>query len=386
MQERCSPWTPTVAVVRVAIVAESFLPHVNGVSTTVVRLANHLARRGHATLIVAPGPGDDHADETQVVRMKSFGMPFYRECRVARVDDRLDAELEQFRPDVIHLAAPFVLGRRAGRIATRMGVPVVAVYQTDLAGFSRRYHFGVAEETVWSMVRAAHRDAAITLAPSTVSAWQLRERGIEPVTVWPRGVDQRRFSPTLRDEGVRRLLAPNGGVIVGYVGRLAREKQVERLLPLTELPGVTVVIVGDGPRRRALERQLVGARFVGFRRGDELSRLVASLDIFVHPGLDETFCQSIQEALAAGVPVVAPAAGGPLDLVRHGVNGFLWSPEAPETLCGAVRELVADPALRRQLGAAARSSVAGRSWPAVLDHAIAHYRTLVEPAVLRASA
>ena len=319
------------------------MPHMNGVSTTVARLANHLVRRGHDTLIVAPSRGDDHADDTQVVRMKSFGVPFYRDCRIARVDDRLDDELEQFGPDVIHLAAPFVLGRRAGRIATRMGVPVVAAYQTDLAGFSRRYHLGVAEETVWSMVRAAHREAAITLAPSTVTAWQLRERCIEPVAVWPRGVDHRRFSPSFRDERLRRKLAPNDEVIVGYVGRLAREKQLERLLPLTELPGVTVVIVGDGPRRRSLERQLVGARFAGFRGGQELSRLVASLDVLVHPGLDETFCQAIQEALAAGVPVVAPAAGGPLDLVRHGVNGFLWSPRGAR-----------DP-VRRSVGARHRS-------------------------------
>ncbi len=367
---------------RVAIVAESFLPHVNGVSTTVARLANHLVNRGHDTLILAPSPGDDHADETQVVRMKSFGVPFYRDCRIARVDDRLDEELEQFGPDVIHLAAPFVLGRRAGRTATRMGVPVVAAYQTDLAGFSRRYHLGVAEETVWSMVRAAHRDAAITLAPSTVTAWQLRERGIDPVAVWPRGVDHRRFSPSFCDERLRRKLAPDGEVIVGYVGRLAREKQVERLMPLTEFPGVTVVIVGDGPRRRSLERQLVGARFAGFRRGQELSRLVASLDVFVHPGLDETFCQAIQEALAAGVPVVAPAAGGPLDLVRHGVNGFLWSPEAPETLCGAVWELVADPSLRRSMGTAAHASVARRTWHDVLDQAISHYRAVCEPRLL----
>lgn len=384
--ERRSSSIRNVATVRVAIVAESFLPHVNGVSTTVARLANHLVRRGHDTLIVAPSPGDDHSNDTHVVRMKSFGMPFYRDCRIARVDDRLDAELEQFGPDVIHLAAPFVLGRRAGRIANRMGVPVVAAYQTDLAGFSRRYHLGVAEETVWSMVRAAHRDAAITLAPSTVTAWQLRERGIDPVAVWPRGVDQRRFSPSFRDGRLRRELAPNGEVIIGYVGRLAREKQVERLLPLTELAGVTVLIVGDGPRRRALERQLVGARFAGFLRGQHLSRLMASLDVFVHPGVDETFCQAIQEALASGVPVIAPAAGGPLDLVRHGVNGFLWSPEAPETLCGAAWELVTDPSLRRRLGAAAHASVTGRTWTKVLDQAVAHYRAVAEPTRLGATA
>lgn len=238
---------------------------------------------------------------------------------------------------------------------------------------------------MWSLVRAAHRDASITLAPSTVSAWQLGERGIRPVAVWPRGVDHRRFSPGARDEALRRRLAPGGEVIVGFVGRLAREKQIERLAPVSQLPGVRVVIVGDGPRRRALERQIPAARFVGFRSGGELSRLVASLDVLAHPGLDETFCQAIQEALCAGVPVVAPAAGGPLDLVRHGVNGFLWSPEAPETLCGAVLQLVADPALRGRLGAAASASVAGRTWAAALDDAIAHYAAAVQPPV-RASA
>lgn len=361
-----------------AIVTESFLPHLNGVSTTVARLARHLLDRGHETSIVAPGPGDHRAGGTDVVRMRSVGLPFYRQVRVALADDRLDAELERFQPDVVHLAAPFVLGKRAARAARRLDVPVVASYQTDLAGFSRRYHLGVAEETVWSMVRAAHRDAAITLAPSTITAWQLRERGIGPVAIWPRGVDHRRFSPRFRSDALRRHLAPEGQRIVGYVGRLAREKQVERLQPLTELPGTTIVVVGDGPRRRALERHLPGARFVGFRRGRELSRLVASLDVFVHPGLDETFGQAIQEALAAGVPVVAPAAGGPLDLVRHGVNGFLWSPQAPETLCGAVRELLGDPALRHRLGAAATRSVAGRTWPVVLDRAIEHYRAVAD--------
>ena len=149
---------------------------------------------------------------------------------------------------------------------------------------------------------------------------------------------------------------------------------------MLDIPGTRLVIVGDGPRRRWLERKLPGARFVGFRHGEQLSRLVASFDVFVHTGLDETFCQALQEAMAAGVAVVAPAAGGPLDLVRHGVTGFLWSAEAPETLRGAVRQLVADRELRRRLGDEGRAAVIGRTWPAVLDEVIAHYRRLALPA------
>lgn len=371
-------WVPYGRDVRIAIVAESFLPAVNGVSNTVVRLARHLERRGHQTLIVAPGPGDDRADTTPVVRLPSIGVPFYRECRVGFGGVTLEDSLAHFEPDVVHLAAPFVLGRQASRVATRLGAPCIAAYQTDLAGFVRRYHLGIAEERVWTILRDAHEGAALTLAPSTITGWQLSERGIGPVALWPRGVDHRRFDPRFRDDGLRRWLAPHGEVVVGYVGRLAREKQVERLAPLCDLAGVSVVVVGDGPRRRSLERAMPSARFMGFRRGRQLSRLVGSLDVFVHPGVDETFCQAIQEALAAGVPVVAPAAGGPIDLVRHGDNGFLWSPEAPETLVGAVRQLVADPPLRRRLGRRARESVAGRSWEAVLDQAIDHYRDVLE--------
>src|SRR5206468_10762559 len=80
-----------------------------------------------------------------------------------------------------------------------------------------------------------------------------------------------------------------------------------------------------GPRRRALGRRMPGARFLGLRRGADLARIVASLDLMVQPGRDETFCQVVQEALCAGVPVITAAAGGPLDLVRHGENGWLWA-------------------------------------------------------------
>jgi phosphatidylinositol alpha 1,6-mannosyltransferase len=192
-----------------------------------------------------------------------------------------------------------------------------------------------------------------------------------------RGVDLVKFNPHHRDESLRRSLAPNGEVIVGYVGRLAREKQIERLAPLCSLPGVRVVIVGDGPSRSRLQRKLPSAQFVGFQSGEALSKYFASLDIFVHTGTDETFCQAIQEALASGVPVVAPAAGGPFDLVTHGQNGYLWSPESEVSLLGAVDELVRNRLKRERLASSARPSVEMRTWPSVMDELEGHYRALV---------
>ena len=143
---------------------------------------------------------------------------------------------------------------------------------------------------------------------------------------------------------------------------------------MTALAGVQVVVVGDGRERAALQAQMPSARFVGFRSGVELSQLHATFDVFVHPGVDETFCQALQESMASGVASVAPSAGGPLDLVRHGETGFFWSPEVPETLVGAVSELVASPELRARFGGAARAAVAPRPWSVVMEQLVGHYR------------
>jgi phosphatidylinositol alpha 1,6-mannosyltransferase len=283
--------------------------------------------------------------------------------------------IEQFEPDVVHLAAPVLLGEAAGRAAQALAVPAVAVYQTDLVGFARRYRLGAASGATWSWLRRVHNQADLTLAPSSLAEWDLRRHGITPVARWGRGVDLEQWNPHHRSSALRRqLLGVGAEVLVGYSGRLAAEKRVAHLAHLAGLRGVKVVVVGDGPARGRLERQLPGVTFVGSRSGMELSRIVASLDVFVHTGPHETFCQAVQEALAAGVPVVAPASGGPLDLVSHGENGWLYPAETPAVLREAVGALAADHVLRQRMGAAARASVAGRTWAAVGDQLLSHYR------------
>jgi phosphatidylinositol alpha 1,6-mannosyltransferase len=200
----------------------------------------------------------------------------------------------------------------------------------------------------------------------------LARHGVGGVKGWARGVDAERFHPRHRSQALRRRLAPGGEVLVGYVGRLAAEKRVELLAVLEGLPGCRVVVAGDGPLRRQLERRLPRVTFLGFRNGRELSELFASLDVFAHTGADETFCQAAQEALASGVPVVAPAAGGPPDFVHHGDNGYLWRPDDPGQLRAAVAALAASPATRAAMAVRARASVADRTWEAIGDQLLGH--------------
>ena len=370
---------------RVAIVAESFLPAVNGVTNSVVRVVEELTRAGHECVVIATGPGADRVGVTRVIRVRAFDLPRYGDVRIGLPTARMTALLRKLDPDVVHLAAPAILGAAAAISARRLGIPSVAIYQTDLAGFAGRHRLGSARGVIWRWVSWVHRQADLTLAPSTAAMWTLRHNGVAEVARWARGVDLARFSPAHRDDGIRRALLadvaphPDGidPVIVGYVGRLAPEKQVDRLRPLLGLPGVRVVVVGDGPDRAALEKSLRGAVFLGLRHGSELAMLYASFDAFVHTGLDETFCQSVQEALASGVPVVAPASGGPIDLVQHGRNGYLWDPASSESLVGAVDDLVRCPVLRARLSAEARASVLARPWSALTAELVGHYRAVI---------
>lgn len=364
---------------RVAIVTESFPPDVNGVANSVVRVADHLRARGHEPLVVAPAPAAGCRSVTgqlpyPVVRVPSVPMPGYPAFRLGLPSRRVAAALRAHRTDVVHLASPFFLGGAGSRVTARLGLPSVAVYQTDVAAYARLYrYFGWGESTAWRWLRQIHNSAGRTLAPSTAAATALLANGVRRVWLWRRGVDAARFDPAQRSDGLRRALAPNGEVIVGYVGRIAAEKRLDLLAPVARQKGVRLVIVGAGPAEEQARRALPDAVFLGARHGGQLARLYASFDVFVHAGPFETFGQTIQEAMASGLAVVAPAAGGPVDLVTHDRTGFLVPPFDAGALGSAVAKLVADPALRAEFGAAARAEVAARTWAAVGDELIEHY-------------
>jgi phosphatidylinositol alpha 1,6-mannosyltransferase len=372
-----------VVSVRVAIVAESFPPDVNGVAHCVLRVAEHLVLRGHQPMVIAPAParnapGGNGPFPWPLVRLPSVPLPRYRSFRIGLPIRPLHTALAGHRAEIVHLASPFVLGPAAVAAAGRERLPTVAVYQTDVPAYARVYRAGrLGEAAAWRWLRRIHNAADRTLAPSAASAASLREHGVQRVWRWGRGVDTERFDQARRSPRLRQELAPGGEALVGYVGRLAPEKRVDLLGPVAGLPGVRLVIVGDGPAGAGLRRALPQATFVGPRHGIELATIYASLDVFVHSGACETFGQTLQEAAASGLPVVAPAAGGPLDLVDHGRTGYLVPPGDAGALAGAVARLAGDPRLRRAMGRAGRDQMMGRSWRVLGDQLIDHYSAVL---------
>ncbi|WP_353816654.1 glycosyltransferase [Agromyces sp. SYSU T00266] len=366
---------------RVALLAESFLPHMNGVTHSLLQVLGHLERQGHEALVLAPrsGPVDHGLHGARAEFLRSVPMPGYPEVRMTFAGARrLAAMLAGFAPDVVHLASPFVLGWQGVLAAERIGVPSVAVYQTDVPAYAERYRVPGAAPALANHVGRLHRRATLTLAPSSAAIAQLEGYGVERLRRWARGVDTDRFRPERRSLDWRRRYAADDEVLVGYVGRLAPEKQVEDLRALSTIDGVRLIVIGDGPSRPALEGMLPDAAFTGFLGGDALAEAMASLDVFVHPGESETFCQTVQEALASGVPVVATGRGGPVDLVSSSRDGWLYRPGDLDELAARVRDLAGDDSKRRAFGRAAREGVAGRSWSALGDELLGHYEHAAE--------
>jgi phosphatidylinositol alpha 1,6-mannosyltransferase len=379
----------TVFGVRVAIVAESFLPNVNGVTNSVLRVIEHLRRTGHEVLVIAPDtpPGEPPADRVyggvRVHRVPSRMFPKVTSLPLGVPRPRMVAVLRGFAPDVVHLASPALLGYGGVHAARYLGIPTVAVFQTDVAGFAESYGIGVMARAAWAWTRHLHKRADRTLAPSTAAMENLAAHRIPRIHKWARGVDVTGFAPSARDDELRRRWSPSGKPIVGFVGRLAPEKHVERLAALADRRDLQLVVVGDGVDRAKLQSLLPSAVFTGALYSDALARAYASMDVFVHPGEHETFCQAVQEAMASGLPVVAPNAGGPRDLVAPYRTGLLLPvDEFEDKLADSVDHLIAE---RQRYSVAARRSVLGRTWPAICDELLGHYEDVIGMRALKAA-
>lgn len=364
--------------IRVAIVTESFLPQINGVTNSVLRTLEHLKTQGHQAFVIAPesAEGPKEFAGFRVKRVPSLEMKGL--IPLAFPQRNLEQLIDGFAPDVIHLASPIFLGKYVTKIAQRLEIPTLSVYQTDIAGFARHYGLTIAHNSLKKWVAKIHSASDRTLAPSTWSCNDLVQSGVKNVHLWQRGVDSIRFAPLKRDIDLRSKIlgARPDRKIVGYVGRLANEKRVDDLAVLDARDDIQLVIVGEGPARTRLEKTLPNAYFTGYQSGDDLARYYASLDYFVHTGKHETFCQSIQEALASGVPVIAPNSGGPLDLVKHGWTGYLIDTANSVALNRAVNMLIhmQDPLILQKR---TRESVIERNWQVVNNQLIGHYRELM---------
>ena len=365
-----------------ALVFTDTFDETNGVAGTMRRLAAAGAD-GVLPLRVATARAESSEEPglTAFAHDWALPLPTYEELelRFPLITDVL-ALVELERPRIVHVATPGPVGV-CGLVAARLlDLPVVGSYHTELGPYTLHLtHDLLVAQAMDLWVDWFYRQCRIVLAPTSHVADALRARGHADVRVWGRGVDSELFTPDRRTHALRRSLLADGDLLLLSVGRVSEEKRLGVLLDAfaqlrLRAPGARLAVVGDGPIRAALEDSAPpGVTFLGELHGPALADVYASADVFCFPSTTDTFGQVILEAAASGLPAVAAAAGGGLELVRHGRTGLLVPPEDPTALAHALAELAENETLRLALGARALEGARARSWDAANGELLSAY-------------
>lgn len=367
---------------RIALFTETFLPKVDGIVTRLRHTVEHLQRNGDQVLVISPDGGLTEYKGAKIYGVSGFPLPLYPELTLSLPRPSIGVVLEEFKPDLIHVVNPAVLGLGGLYYAKVMQVPLLASYHTHLPQYLQHYGLGMLEGVMWELIKASHNQAQLNLCTSTAMVQQLKERGILRLDLWQRGVDTETFHPDLASREMRQRLSqghPEDPLLL-YVGRLGAEKEIERIKPVLEaIPNARLALVGDGPNRSVLEKHFAGTptHFVGYLNGKELGSAFASADAFIFPSRTETLGLVLLEAMAAGCPVVAARSGGIPDIVQDGVNGYLFSPADEQGAIAATVRLLSQQSERETLRKNARAEAERWNWAAATRQLQNYYRSVV---------
>lgn len=371
---------------RIALFTETFLPKVDGIVTRLSHTVDHLQRAGDQVLVVSPDGGLQDYKGAKIFGVPGFPLPLYPELKLALPRPSIRQELSDFRPDLIHIVNPAVLGLGGLYYAKSLEVPLVASYHTHLPKYLEHYGLGMLEGLMWELLKAVHNQAEINLCTSTAMQDALTSHGIERVEVWQKGVDTELFHPSLASREVREHLSqghPDSPILL-YVGRLSAEKEIDRIKPVLQaIPNARLALVGDGPYRQELEKHFADTptHFVGYLTGKDLGAAFASADAFIFPSRTETLGLVLLEAMASGCPVIAANAGGIPDIVTDGVNGYLFDPQDEQGAITATQRLLGQQQEREALRHNARQEAERWGWAAATRQLQGFYRAVLANAM-----
>ncbi|PAF14320.1 group 1 glycosyl transferase [Niallia circulans] len=362
---------------KIAIVTETFLPSTDGIVTRLTASIEHYLEAGHEVIIIAPDLGVAQFGKARIHGMPTITLPFYRTKRFSLPSRKVGSLLKTYGPDIVHVVNPALLGAAGVYYAKKLGIPLLASYHTNLSQYLDFYGLPFMRGLVWLYLRSLHNRASINLCTSRTVREELITRKFRNVKIWKRGVDGRLFHPDRYDPNMRKRLSQGFAdkKILLYVGRLASEKEIEKLRDIFNVSNQFVlVIVGDGPHRSALEEYFSGTDtlFTGFLYGEELAAAFASSDVFVFPSTTETLGLVLLEAMASGLPVVAARSGPTCEQVKHEKTGLLFDPADHDGFIAAVRRFE-DKRARDAMSAAAYQESFGKGWKEVAEQALHYY-------------
>ena len=360
---------------RIALFSGNYNMTVDGANKALNRLVEYLLRQGATVRVYSPTVAKPAMAATgDLVSLPSVAIPGRSEYHFPLgLSHRVRRDLAAFAPNVVHISSPDVSAHRAVTWARQRGIPVLASVHTRFDTYPRYYNMAWLEPAIEAIIRRLYRRCDAIFAPSESMAQVLREQRMSyDIGIWSRGVETDIFSPAKRDLEWRRSLGiRNEEPVVCFIGRIVMEKGLDvfaESIDALHRRGLRpkVLVIGEGPARQWFETRLgPDAIFIGFQRGEDLARAIASSDMLLNPSVTETFGNVTLEAMACGLPVIAARATGSLSLVEDNITGRLIRPGANEQFAAALKHYCEDLEARAAAGAAGRAVSERYSWDAV---------------------
>ncbi|RJG10651.1 glycosyltransferase family 1 protein [Pseudomonas cavernicola] len=379
----------TASPLHIALISETFPPEINGVANTLGRLCAGLRERGHRLQLVRPRQAADQGQKSddELLLTRGWPLPGYPGLQWGQASmHKLLRRWKRQRPDVLYIATEGPLGLSALRAARRLGIPVVSGFHTNFQQYSEHYGLGLLTRALTHYLRWFHNRSQLTLVPSASQRLELERRSFQRVQLLARGVDGQLFHPAKRSTELRANWGLEANdLAVLHVGRLAVEKNLgllgrsfSALQAAHPQHRLKLILVGDGPQRTELQKELPDALFCGVQRGEELAVHYASGDLFLFPSLSETFGNVLLEALASGLAVVAFDQAAAAQHIRHGHNGALAMPGDDAAFIDGACWLLEDAETLRRVRLNARQHAGRQGWGAIVQHFEEHLRAARE--------
>ncbi|WP_028391941.1 glycosyltransferase family 4 protein [Bacillus cihuensis] len=371
---------------KIAIFTDTFDPDINGVARTLKRFTDYLSEQNISFKIFAPKSQSDDYVTSHIHRFKSLSFFLYPECRLAFPNlSQVKSELQDFAPDLIHVATPFNIGLCGAYYAKKLNIPLVGSYHTDFDHYLQFYNMEFLSKLLWRYMNWFHRPFKKIFVPSKDTLEKLKRHRFTNLELWGRGVDCNLYHPHYGKKAVRKQYDIQKKYLLTYVGRLAPEKDVKTLLAIAKsIPAnineqIQWLIIGDGPMREELEAEAPeNMMFTGYLRGEKLAEVYSASDVFVFPSPTETFGNVVLEALASGTPVIAANAGGVKHIIQEGVTGHLCQPGDVQQFTDSLMQLLDHDQVRGRMGIEGRNYAVTQKWDAIFDQLLWHYAHVIE--------
>lgn len=362
---------------KVAFFTEILVEDFDGASRTMFQLINRIDKQNFRYFFIYGG-GPTQFRDFRSYKVPTFKIPVNDDYCLAipqLIKKKLELALDEFAPDIIHIATPSLLGFFALNYAKRRNIPVLTIYHTHFISYIAYYFKNIlplvkpTEQWMKKAMNNFYNKCDIVYVPTKSILTELQQIGLQQsgLKLWQRGIDTQLFNPKKKNSDYIHQLTRNEKPTVLFVSRIVWEKNIKTLIEIyqhiyAQKLGYNFIVVGEGTAKATAMQEMPNAIFLGKKTHQELAILYASADVFVFPSVSETYGNVVVEALASGLPCVIADGGGSASLIEQGVNGFKCQPENAAGYVYYLKKILSDTTLKRKLVTAGLSYVGQLDW------------------------